>query len=188
VRHGGTEREVCDLNVLVDEAVRLVLFEASRHEASVVVRKASQRLLVSVDRVQIQQVLVKLLKNAFEAVAAAECETREVIASCDELESAGRITIKDSGAGVPSELRESIFEAFVTTRREGMGMGLAISRTIIEGHGGHIQLGKDDSEGASFHVELPLSSESSDDNDADASGDSRLSSAAIQNAAAAQEV
>lgn len=188
VRHGGTEREVCDLNVLVDEAVRLVSFEASRHEASVVVRKASQRLLVSVDRVQIQQVLVNLLKNAFEAVAAAECETREVIASCDELESAGRITIKDSGAGVPSELRESIFEAFVTTRREGMGMGLAISRTIIEGHGGHIQLGQDDSEGASFHVELPLSSESSDDNDADASGDSRLFSAAIQNAAAAQEV
>jgi PAS domain S-box-containing protein len=188
VRHGETEREVCDLNVLVEEAVRLVGFEASRQEASVIVRKASRSLLVRVDHVQIQQVLVNLLKNAFEAVAAAECETREVVASCDESGSAGRITIKDSGAGVPPDLRESIFDPFVTTRREGMGMGLAISRTIIEGHGGQIQLGQDDAEGASFHVELPLFIGAIDDNDADAGSETESSPTAKQNTAAAQEV
>ncbi|MBL6706720.1 MAG: PAS domain S-box protein [Planctomycetaceae bacterium] len=156
VRHGETEREVCDLNLLVEEAVRLVEFEGRRHQATVVVRPTNECVLVRVDRVQIQQVLVNLLKNAFESIAAAGCEIREVEACCSVAGSVGKISIVDSGPGVPEEFIETIFDAFVTTRKEGMGMGLAISRTIVEGHYGRIRVEQPQGSGAAFLVELPL--------------------------------
>jgi len=156
VRYGETEREVCDLNVLMEEAVRLVDFEGRRHDASVVISTSETPVLVSVDRVQIQQVLVNLLKNAFESMASADCDKREVVATCSVAGAAGRISIADTGAGIPEESQPTIFDAFVTTRKEGMGMGLAISRTIMEGRNGRICLQQGTTEGAVFDVELPL--------------------------------
>ena len=156
VRYGETEREICDLNVLMEETARLVDFEGRRHNASVALSRSDVPILVSVDRVQIQQVLVNLLKNAFEAMTSADCDTREVVATCSVVGEAGRISIADTGAGVPEESQATIFDAFVTTRKEGMGMGLTISRTIIEGHNGQIWLQRELTEGAVFHVELPL--------------------------------
>ena len=161
VQHGETEREVCDLNDLVEESVRLVAFEGRRHKATVKLQTLDEPVLVSVDRVQIQQVLVNLLKNAFESMAATDCETREVVASCFVVEKAGRISIVDSGAGVSNEFQNTVFDAFITTRKEGMGMGLAISRTIVEGHDGRIWLEQREGCGAAFHVELPLNDASS---------------------------
>ncbi|MFT5323699.1 MAG: two-component system sensor kinase FixL [Planctomycetaceae bacterium] len=156
VRHGETGREVCDLNELVEESVRLVGFEGRRTKATVRIQPMHESILVSVDRVQIQQVLVNLLKNAFESMAAPECVTRQVVASCHVVGTVGRISIVDSGAGIPEEFQKTIFDAFVTTRKEGMGMGLAISRTIVEGHDGRIWLEHGDGSGAAFHLELPL--------------------------------
>lgn len=156
VRYGETEREICNLNVLLEEAVRLVDFEGRRHDASVVMSTSEEPVLVNVDRVQIQQVLVNLLKNAFESMASVAGDTREVVATCSLAGAAGRISIADTGAGIPEESQATIFDAFVTTRKEGMGMGLAISRTIIEGHNGRIRLQPGRTEGAVFHVELPL--------------------------------
>jgi len=156
VRHGETDREVCDLNELVEESVRLVGFEGRRTRATVKLQPTDESILVSVDRVQVQQVLVNLLKNAFESMAATECPTRKVVASCNVVGTEGRISIVDSGAGVPEEFQNTIFDAFVTTRKEGMGMGLAISRTIVEGHDGRIWLEQEESCGAAFHLELPL--------------------------------
>lgn len=161
VQHGETEREVCELNELLEESVRLVGFEGRRNKATVKLEISDESVLVSVDRVQIQQVLVNLLKNAFESMAATECETREVVASCCVVGTAGRISIVDSGVGVPEEFQSSVFDAFITTRKEGMGMGLAISRTIVEGHDGRIWLEQGDGGGAAFHVELPLNDASS---------------------------
>lgn len=156
VRHGDTERELCDLNVLVEEAVRLVGFEGRRINVSVEVRTTDEIIEVKVDRVQIQQVLVNLLKNGFESMASAESESRKAFATCSIVGPVGRVSIQDSGAGVPAEIQETIFDAFVTTRKEGMGMGLAISQTIVEGHDGRIWLGQNPDAGAVFHVELPL--------------------------------
>ena len=156
VRHGETEREVCDMNLLIEEAVRLVAFEGHRHQVTVVVQPAKECVVVRVDRVQIQQILVNLLKNAFESIAAAECDVREVVAACSVVEAAARVSIVDSGPGVPEELFETIFDAFVTTRKEGMGMGLAISRTIVEGHNGLIRVEQREGSGTAFLVELPL--------------------------------
>jgi len=156
VRSGETDREFCDLNELVEESVRLVGFEGRRTKATVKIQPMDESILVSVDRVQIQQVLVNLLKNAFESMAATECVTRQVVASCHVVGTVGRISIVDSGAGIPEEFQKTIFDAFVTTRKEGMGMGLAISRTIVEGHDGRIWLEQGDGSGAAFHLELPL--------------------------------
>ena len=171
VRHGETELELCDLNILVEEAVRLVDFEARRNKASVEVRVSSERVPVKVDRVQIQQVLVNLLKNAFESMVSAECEVRNVVATCELVGTAGRVTIEDSGAGVPEEFQDTIFNAFITTRKEGMGMGLAISRTIIEGHDGKIWLDTGSGSGAVFCLEVPLCETSLDSVDSKVEAD-----------------
>ena len=181
VRHGETEREVCDLNSLVEEAVRLVGFEGRRHQATVVVLTTDERVDVSVDRVQIQQVLVNLLKNAFESMATAECELREAVAGCSIVGAVGRISIVDSGAGVPEEIQKTIFDAFVTTRKEGMGMGLAISRTIVEGHDGRIWLEQREGCGAAFHVELPLNEVAERFANDDVSGETNLAPGTPEN-------
>lgn len=157
VRHGDTERVACDLNVLVEEAVRLVEIEGRRINVSVEVRTTDKMIEVDVDRVQIQQVLVNLLKNGFDSMASVECESHKSVATCAIVGPVGRVSIQDSGAGVPAEFQNTIFDAFVTTRKEGMGMGLAISRTIVEGHNGRIWLDQNPGVGAVFHVELPLS-------------------------------
>ena len=99
---------------------------------------------------------MNLLKNAFESMASADCDKREVMATCSVAGAAGRISIADTGGGIPEESQPTIFDAFVTTRKEGMGMGLAISRTIMEGHDGRICLQQGTTEGAVFDVELPL--------------------------------
>ena len=167
VRHSETEREVCDLNTIVEEAVRLVGFEGRRIGASVSTRLADSRILVNVDRVQIQQVLVNLLKNAFEAMSSAESQRREVVARCSLAGNTGQVSIQDSGSGIPPGLEATIFEAFVTTREEGMGMGLAISRTIVEGHDGRIWFERQPADGALFHLELPLVQQPPIDSDAE---------------------
>ncbi len=156
VRRGQTDREVCDLRVLVEEAVRLVSFEGRRNSASIIVRVSDSGILVDVDRVQIQQVLVNLLINAFEAMSGAFSQRREVVVSCDRIGNVGRISIEDSGIGIPPEIQSTIFEPFVTSHKEGMGMGLAISRTIVEGHNGRIWFEHRPANGALFHVELTL--------------------------------
>ena len=120
------------------------------------VRTTDGTIEVNVDRVQILQVLVNLLKNGFESMASAECEFRKAVVGCDIVGPVARLSIQDSGAGVPAEFQNTIFDAFVTTRKEGMGMGLAISRTIVEGHDGRIWLDQNPEAGAVFHVELPL--------------------------------
>ena len=78
------------------------------------------------------------------------------MADCSVVGPVGMISIVDSGPGVPEEFIETIFDAFVTTRKEGMGMGLAISRTIVEGHDGRIRVEQREGNGAAFLVELPV--------------------------------
>ncbi len=137
VARGESERRVESLSRLIDEASALALVGA--HELGVHVRFANEAPvdLVMVDKVQIQQVLLNLIRNAVEAMNG--CEKRELViytAAADE----DMIVIKvaDTGPGLAQEVREHLFQPFVTTKRHGMGVGLSISRTIIESHGGRI--------------------------------------------------
>jgi two-component system sensor kinase FixL len=113
----------------------------------------------TIDRVQVQQVLVNLLRNAFEAVAdqPAECRTVTISAEADSQQL--EIAVHDQGEGVAREDHDRVFEAFFTTKPGGVGIGLAISRSIIEDHGGRIWVDSQDKAGATFRFSLPLEAE-----------------------------
>ena len=138
VARGESERRVESVKKLVEEASAL---GAGRRQGSgrpraVPVRSAVD--LVLADKVQIQQVLLNLMRNAIEAMEG--CETRELLISTASRRTTtwSRSRVADTGYGIAPEMTSQLFQPFVTTKRNGMGVGLSISRTIVEAHGGQI--------------------------------------------------
>ena len=152
---GAAERRVLDLNEVVREVFTILTPQAGALDVTLVSRLESGPLWVEGDSVQLEQVILNLVINGVEALAAAPNGVREV--SCRSWEADGRalVSIRDSGAGIEPEQRERLFEPFSTTKTSGMGMGLYIARTIIEAHGGTITA-ESRSRGAVFHISLPL--------------------------------
>jgi two-component system sensor kinase FixL len=112
--------------------------------------------VVLADPVQIEQVLLNLLRNAMDAMAAANTERRSIIVKARRSDKhAIEISVADSGPGVAAEMMAAIFEPFTTTKPLGMGMGLSISRAIIEAHGGNLGMGRGTGYGAIFIFTLP---------------------------------
>ncbi|WP_107953475.1 PAS domain-containing sensor histidine kinase [Sphingomonas faeni] len=147
------------LDLLVEEATSLGLLGA--HEAGItVVNKASPSpVMVRVDRIQIQQVLVNLIRNAIHSMAGSPDRTLS-IATAPEREGWVQITVADTGFGIDSEVRARLFEAFATTKEDGMGLGLSICRTIVEAHGGRIWADGVATGGTAFHFTVPLAAPS----------------------------
>ncbi|MNF75672.1 Sensor protein FixL [compost metagenome] len=151
------EKRLYDINQVLDEVTGFLEAEARRQQVTLRIRRAEGPLKIVIDRVEIQQVLVNLIKNAIEAMAETTDRPKTVELSC--LKSAQNtivIAIADSGPGIPQYLRNSVFEPFFTTKDKGMGFGLAICGSLIETHGGKIQLGESWLGGALFEVILPL--------------------------------
>jgi PAS domain S-box-containing protein len=146
------QREMVSVNELVDEMLMLLRSEADRH--SVVMRTELGADLPSVraDRVQLQQVLMNLMLNGMEAMSDGGGELK-ISTRCD----AGKVMlcVSDTGMGIPADKMKEIFNAFVTTKATGTGMGLAISRTIIESHGGELWTTANPEGGAKFTFALP---------------------------------
>jgi two-component system sensor kinase FixL len=137
VARGESDRRVESLSKLIEEASALALVGAKEHGIHVRLQLDSEIDLVLVDKVQIQQVLLNLIRNAIEAMANAE--RRELtVSSRREADDTVRVSVSDTGHGIDSELSAQLFQPFFTTKRHGMGVGLSISRTIIEAHGGKI--------------------------------------------------
>jgi signal transduction histidine kinase len=111
---------------------------------------------VAGDRVQFQQVILNFIMNAIEALEDVEVEERELLVSAAAAENKITVSVRDTGAGVPPAKLDRIFEAFYTTKPNGMGMGLAISRSIIEGHGGAVYAAPNFPHGTVFGFTLPL--------------------------------
>ena len=117
--------------------------------------------MVEADRVQLQQVLLNLVVNAFEAMCTANDGPRELLISSETLEAEGvLVAVRDSGPGLNEATLERVFESFYTTKATGLGMGLSICRSIIEAHGGRLWASTNAPQGAIFWFTLPRASSS----------------------------
>jgi two-component system, LuxR family, sensor kinase FixL len=149
------ERSAVRMNDIVMEAAGLVRGDAERHEVTIRFDLAERLPVVIADVIQLQQVVLNVVINGIEAMTAAD-EPREMLVTTVEQEP-GLLTlsIRDTGVGVPPEQIEKIFEPFVTTKPEGLGMGLSISRSIVQAHGGRIWATANADRGLTVNAELP---------------------------------
>lgn len=152
---GGTAKT--DINKLVAETIRLGMPDAKRHGINVKLNLASNLPRPEIDAVQIQQVLVNLERNGVDAIKSSDPRTREMVISTAEIDNGViRVTVRDSGGGLAKEAEECLFNPFLTTKKEGMGMGLSISRSIVESHGGQLWVDLTDLDMTTFHFTLPV--------------------------------
>jgi signal transduction histidine kinase len=148
-----SQRTLVDVNDTIGEMIVMLRGEANRFGISMRTDLATDLPQVTADRVQLQQVLMNLMLNAIEAMK----ETGGVLTVKSQRDESGRVlvSVSDTGVGLPAEKADQIFNAFFTTKPQGSGMGLAISRSIVESHGGRLWATPNDGRGASFHFTLP---------------------------------
>jgi two-component system sensor kinase FixL len=156
VRGGEYRRALTEVKPLVDAAVSLTRMEAMQQEVEIEARIDPGLPAVLADRIQIEQVLLNLLRNAMDAMEAANTEQRSIVVEARRNNKhAIEISVADSGPGVAAEVVDTIFEPFVTTKPLGMGMGLSISHSIIESHGGSLRMARGVCSGGNFIFDLP---------------------------------
>jgi PAS domain S-box-containing protein len=149
-----------DLNEIVRDVIAMVRHELQRSGVSLKTRLAEELPPIPGDRVQLQQVLLNLILNAIEATREIEGRGRQVwLASRLERGNNLHVEVRDSGVGLAPDTQARVFEAFYTTKQSGLGMGLSISRSIVEAHGGRISARPNSPHGAIFQVSLPLVSD-----------------------------
>jgi PAS domain S-box-containing protein len=164
----STTKERFDINEAIEEVVILAQNELQRNRVSLQTELASDLPLISADRIQLQQVLFNLLMNAIEAMNGVEEGPRELWVSSEKVTGiSGRsenlaatewtlVAVRDSGPGLDAKSLDRLFDAFYTTKPHGLGMGLAISRSIIEAHGGQLWATDSASGGAVLQFRLPI--------------------------------
>ena len=151
-------RRPINLNDVVTNAVQIIGSDALLHACELKISLEAALPIVAVDPIQIQQVLINLILNAFDAMRDTPVSKRRVeIMTRENGDGAVRISVRDYGVGISDEMRSRIFEQFFTTKPEGLGMGLAIVRSIVEEHAGTIEAENAEGEGARFHFTLPIS-------------------------------
>jgi two-component system sensor kinase FixL len=154
VARGENEHEIGSLSKLVEEASALALIGAKEHGVRVSYRFDPRVDLVLADKVQVQQVTLNLIRNAIEAMMISP--RRELLIATDAAEAGGfaRVSVADTGPGLSPEIADRLFQPFMSTKPSGMGVGLSISRTIIEAHGGRIWVESNVDGGATFNFTL----------------------------------
>jgi signal transduction histidine kinase len=149
---------IVDLNQVIRSIERIVRSDAVQHGVTLRLELAADGVPVKGDSVQLQQVMLNLTLNAFAAMTepASDRERRLIVRTKSTDESNALIEVQDSGTGVPPGTLETIFDRFVTSKRDGLGMGLSICRSIIERHGGRIWAANNPDRGATFSITLPV--------------------------------
>ena len=153
-KKGALQREFIDVNELIREMIILLRSEASRYSISIRTELAEDLFKVMADRVQLQQVFMNLMLNGIDAMKETSGGSELTIKS-EADDGQLLISVSDTGAGLPSEQADQIFKAFFTTKDNGTGMGLPISRSIIESHGGRLWAAGTPGRGATFQFTLP---------------------------------
>ena len=155
LRKTDAEKARLDINQTIREVVKLTRNEAARKGVTLRMDLAADLPPVLGDRVQLQQVILNLVMNGVEAMAPAPARPRELLIRSRPYESdKALVAVQDSGVGLDGQDLEKIFDAFYTTKPQGMGMGLAISRSIVEDHGGRLWAAPNDGPGATFQFTL----------------------------------
>ena len=155
VKKSSTEKAGLDLNEAIQEVVVLVQSEIQKSEVTLQMELAIDLPQILGNRVQLQQVILNLVMNGIEAMSAVTDRSRDLlIRSCKYESDKVLVAAQDSGIGIDSQNLEKIFDAFYTTKSQGMGMGLAISRSIVESHGGRLWAVPNNGPGATFQFTL----------------------------------
>jgi signal transduction histidine kinase len=156
-------RITVSLNALVREALHLARPDLDANHVSVQIEFAEDHQVhVRVDATQLQQAVLNLLRNAMDAMRDAS-EGRRIKLTTRVIEKSTVIlSVQDAGSGVPAEIKEHLFEPFFTTKVSGMGLGLAISRTLVENQGGRLALVTSGPDGTTFEISLPVLAEQHD--------------------------
>jgi PAS domain S-box-containing protein len=160
VKKAPVQKEGVDINEIISESIALTRAEAQRNGVALQAELARDLPLVSGDRIQLQQVILNLIVNAIEAMSDNGTQRRELlVVSRKDPPNRALVAVRDSGPGLQLESLDRLFDAFYTTKPRGMGMGLAISRTIVESHGGRLWATPNMPQGAIFQFNLPIDSD-----------------------------
>jgi signal transduction histidine kinase len=152
------QREAVDVNEVIREMIDLLRSEAMRYSISIQTKLAADLPQITGDRVQLQQVTMNLIVNSIDAMREVD-GIRELTIESQRTESEQlQVSVSDTGIGLPPQHAEQIFNAFFTTKTHGTGMGLRISKSIIESHGGRLWAADNFPRGATFQFTLPVTS------------------------------
>jgi C4-dicarboxylate-specific signal transduction histidine kinase len=154
-RKGIPQRESVDVNEIISEMVDLLRGETTRHSIAVRTDLVTSLPHVMGDRLQLQQVLMNLVVNSVDAMRDINGTRQLTIRSRQTEDGQLMVSVSDTGVGLPVQQAEQIFNAFFTTKAQGTGMGLRISRSIVESHGGRLWAATNSPQGATFHLTLP---------------------------------
>ena len=152
-KKSSPQRELVDVNEIIDEMITLLKGEALRFSVALSTELSAELPKIMVDRVQLQQVFMNLMLNAIEAMADSG---GELTVTSKRQDGQLQFSVGDTGMGLPNEKMDQIFSAFFTTKPQGSGMGLAISRSIVESHGGQLWASANPEGGATFYFTLPI--------------------------------
>lgn len=156
-KHHAEHKTALGIGTLIDEVVKLTTGEAALRKIAlqVEVSPAAQRVIG--DSIQLQQCVLNLVMNAFDAIAEANSARRAVIVKvAPEKTGWVGVSVSDSGAGIAPAVASRLFEPFVTTKKDGMGLGLLVTRSIVEGHGGRLWATPNPDQGTTFTFTLPV--------------------------------
>jgi PAS domain S-box-containing protein len=148
--------EPLDINVLINDTVTLIMTHITVRDKVIKFELASDLPLVQGDRIQLQQVLLNLISNSLEAMEASKDSLELLIRTLRKNPDLIMVEVKDSGCGIPEENMKKLFAHFFTSKPDGLGMGLSISRSIVEAHGGLLEAENNPDRGATFYFTIPV--------------------------------
>ena len=155
-KKGTPQRELLDVNEAIREMIVLLRSEATRYNITLRMELAADLPRIMGDRVQLQQVLMNLIVNGIDAMKEVDAARGLAVKSHRTEEEEVLVSVSDTGVGLPPQQADQLFNAFFTTKPNGTGMGLRISRSIVESHGGRLWAEDNSPRGASFHFALPM--------------------------------
>ncbi len=156
LKKGAPERKPIDINVLINETVVLITTDASVRNCAIKTELAVNLPPIYGDRIQLQQVLLNLISNSFDAMESRQNSCEILIRTSPKDTETITVEVRDSGCGIPAQNMPKLFTHFFTSKPDGLGMGLSISRSIVESHGGKLDVKNNPDRGATFYFTIPV--------------------------------